>query len=86
MKQLDLFEKEMNWPNDFDGAHQIGGVGFGKSDPLYGAVPPENLKIYESPDKGQTVYERDFGAAPHTRKIIKSSVQQQWNVVFPEEC
>jgi len=27
-------------------------------------------KIYESPDKGKTVYERDFGAAPDTRKLI----------------
>ena len=29
-------------------------------------------KIYESPDKGKNVYERDFGAEPSTRvlKII----------------
>jgi hypothetical protein len=35
-------------------------------------------KIYESPDKGKTVYERDFGADPSTRQVIKTSVQQQW--------
>lgn len=86
MKQLDLFDKEMSYPNDFDGAHQIGGVGYGTSHPLYGAVPPQNLKIYESPDKGQTVYERDFGASPNTRRLIKTSVQQQWNIVYSEEC
>ena len=39
-------------------------------------------KIYESPDKGKTVYERDFGADPSTRKIVKTSVQQQWNITF----
>ncbi len=49
----------IKWPNDFDGAHHIGGVDTGTSDPLYGAVPP---KIYESPDKGKTIYERDFGS------------------------
>ena len=57
----------------------VGCVGDGTSDPLYGAVPP---KIYESPDKGKTVYERDFGADPSTRKIVKTSVQQQWNITF----
>jgi len=62
MKQLDLFydtelsKNVMNWPNDFDGAHSIGPVGFGTTHPGYGAVPP---KIYESPDKGKTVYERE---------------------------
>ena len=80
MKQLDLFEKQMSWPNDFDGAHQVGGVGYGTSDPLYGAVPP---KIYESPDKGQTVYERNFGETE--RRLIKSSVQQQWKITFNGE-
>jgi hypothetical protein len=95
MKQLDLFEKEMNWPNDFDGAHQVGSVGSasspgmagnGTSHPLYGAVPPETKKIYESPDKGQTIYERDFGASTYTRKMIqspvKTSVQQQWDITY----
>jgi hypothetical protein len=38
-------------------------------------------KIYESPDKGKTVYERDFGADPSTRTIVKTSVQQQWKIV-----
>ena len=86
MKQLDLFEKEMNWPNDFDGAHQIGGVaGFGTTHPGYGAVPPETKKIYESPDKGKTVYERDFGASSYTRKMIKSSVEQQWNITYKDD-
>lgn len=26
MKQLDLFPDTLNFPNDFDGAHQVGGV------------------------------------------------------------
>ena len=80
MKQLDLFydaelsAKMMNWPNDFDGAHQVGGV------------DQQKPKIYESPDKGKTVYEREFGADPSTRTLVKTSVQQQWDIVFPEEC
>jgi len=69
MTQLDLFETKMNWPNDFDGAHHVGGV----------------RKIYESPDKGQTVYERDFGAHPSTRRIVKTAIQQQWNITFKGE-
>lgn len=42
-------------------------------------------KIYESPDKGKTVYERDFGSTERKlveKDIIKSSVQQQWNITF----
>ena len=39
-------------------------------------------KIYESPDKGKTVYERSFGAHPSTRTLIKTSVEQQWNVSY----
>jgi hypothetical protein len=39
-------------------------------------------KIYESPDKGKTVYQRDLGADPSTRTLIKTSVQQQWNITF----
>ena len=82
MTQIDMFEK-LNWPNDFDGAHQVGGVaGFGATHPGYGAVPPETKKIYESPDKGQTVYERDFGADPSTRRIVKTAIQQQWKIVY----
>ena len=75
MKQLDLFYDsnfygKLNWPNDFDGAHQVGGVN------------EQKPKIYESPDKGQTIYERDFGASTYTRKMIKSSVEQQWNITY----
>ena len=33
----------------------------------------DKKKIYESPDGGNTVYERDFGASYNTRKVIKSS-------------
>jgi hypothetical protein len=58
----------MNFPNDFDGAHQVGGVN------------EQKPKIYESPDKGKTIYERDFGSAE--RRIIKTSVQQQWNITY----
>jgi hypothetical protein len=42
----------------------------------------ENVKIYESPDKGKTVFEREFGADPSTRNVVKTSVQQQWNITF----
>lgn len=101
MKQLDLFYdvdlfNKMNWPNDFDGAHSVASVkagicraapdgvhilvDSGTSDPLYGAVPP---KIYESPDKGKTIYERNFGETE--RRLIKSSVQQQWKITFNGE-
>jgi len=31
-------------------------------------------KIYESPDKGQTVYEREFGAPINTRRLVRESV------------
>jgi hypothetical protein len=58
----------MNFPNDFDGAHQVGGVN------------EQKPKIYESPDKGKTIYERDFGSTE--RRIIKTSVQQQWNITY----
>lgn len=34
-------------------------------------------KIYESPDKGVTVYEREFGSSERT--IVKTAVQMQWN-------
>ena len=42
-------------------------------------------KIYESPDNGKTIYERDFGSDPSTRTLIKTSVQQQWNITFNEK-
>jgi hypothetical protein len=56
------------WPNDFDGAHSVGGVDQQKS------------KIYESPDKGKTIYERDFGSIERT--LVKTAIQQQWNITF----
>lgn len=75
----------MHWPNDFDGAHQVGGVQAGicraASDGRNIVVDPPK-KIYESPDRGKTVYERDFGSDPSTRKIVQTSVQQQWNIKF----
>lgn len=58
----------MKFPNDFDGAHQIGGV------------DQQKPKIYESPDKGKTIYEREFGSTE--RRVIKTSVQQQWNITY----
>lgn len=57
---------KMNWPNDFDGAHSVKQI--------------ETPKIFESPDGGKTIYERDFGSTE--RKVIKTSVQQQWNITF----
>ena len=42
----------------------------------------ETVKIYESPDKGKTVFEREFGSDPSTRTVVKTSVQQQWNISF----
>lgn len=40
----------------------------------------ETPKIFESPDKGKTIYERDFGSAERT--LVKTSVQQQWKITF----
>jgi len=37
-------------------------------------------KIYESPDKGKTIYERDFGSIERT--LVKTAIQQQWNITF----
>jgi len=70
MRQLDLFYDAnlINWPNDFDGAHQIGGV------------DKQKPQIYESPDGGKTVYARNFGETE--RHLIKSSVQQQWKITY----
>ena len=34
-------------------------------------TPKKLPKIFESPDNGKTVYERDFGADPSTRRLIK---------------
>lgn len=45
--------------------------------------PPR--KIYESPDKGKNVYERYFGADPLTRALVKTSVQQQWNITYKSD-
>lgn len=42
-------------------------------------------KIYESPDKGKTVYVRDFGADPSMRTIVKTAVQQQWNITYTSD-
>lgn len=49
-------------------------------------------KIYESPDNGKTVYERNFGettrrlvtigGSGHEPSIVKTSVQQQWNIAY----
>lgn len=39
-----------------------------------------NKKIYESPDGGKTVYERDFGST--TRKQIKADMMEDGSLVF----
>lgn len=39
-------------------------------------------KIYESPDGGKTVYEREFGADPSTRTIVKTAIQEQWTITY----
>lgn len=91
MNQLDLFPETLNWPNDFDGAHQVGGVraGICRAAPdgynILVDPPPPPAKIYESPDKGKTIYERDFGADPSTRRIVKTAVQQQWTIKYNGE-
>jgi len=52
------------------------------------------VKIYESPDKGQTVTERPFGGSISERKVIKKSTfiseghkKQAYRILleFPEE-
>jgi glutaredoxin len=42
-------------------------------------------KIYESPDGGKTIYERDFRAAPSTRTVVKTAIQKQWNIVLDSQ-
>ena len=71
MKQLDLFDDENV---------SIEAIGFGTSHPLYGAVPPQKTKIFESPDRGKTIYEREFGSSE--RRLVKTAVQQQWTITF----
>lgn len=39
-------------------------------------------KIYESPDGGKTIYQREIGSDPSSRKLVKTSFQQQWNITF----
>ena len=55
------------------------------SSALHVMVEKPSKKIYESPDKGQTVYEREFGSDPSTRKVVKTSVQKQWTITFNGE-
>ena len=52
-----MSENTMNWPNDFDGAHHVQ-----NKEPQY---------IYESPDKGKTVYRRKFGSL-HKELVVTS--------------
>ena len=37
------------------------------------ALEPEEALIYESPDKGKTVFARPLGGCPTSRKLIKGS-------------
>jgi len=37
------------------------------------AWEPEEALIYESPDKGKTVFARPLGGCPTSRKLIKGS-------------
>lgn len=53
--------------SDLDGVHHIA----------------QKPKIYESPDHGKTVYEREFGS--NERTIVKSTVQHQWNISYKED-
>lgn len=46
-------------------------------------VAERKPKIYESPDRGKTVYERDFGSRKRT--LVKTSVQQQWNITYKDK-
>lgn len=55
------------------------------SSALHVMVEKPSKKIYESPDKGQTVYEREFGADPSTREVVKTSVQKQWTITFNDK-
>ena len=36
-----------------------------------------NSKIYESPDGGETVFEREFGAPASSRTLVKSKVSEE---------
>ena len=55
----------------------------------YGNLKENKPKIYESPDGGKTIYEREFGSKERTlvnSTNAKNSVQQQWNIVYSHEC
>jgi adenylylsulfate kinase len=55
----------------------------------YGNSNQNKPKIYESPDGGKTIYEREFGSKERTlvdSTNVKNSVQQQWNIVYSHEC
>jgi hypothetical protein len=41
-------------------------------------------KIYESPDKGKTVYEREFHADSSTRRIVNTSIPQQLELQYTD--
>lgn len=64
----------MNWSNDVEA-----GICKAASDGKNIVVDPPK-KIYESPDKGKTIYEREFGS--QERRLIKTAVQQQWNITY----
>lgn len=80
MIQIDMFEDKMFFPNDIK--ENVAGICRAAPDGYNILVDPPKKKIYESPDKGETIYERDFGADPSTRRIIKTAVQQQWKIVY----
>ena len=40
-------------------------------------------KVYESPDKGKTVYERDFGS--DIRRLVVDAPQYMWGKDIAEE-
>ena len=45
---------------------------------------PNKPKIYESPDGGKTVYEREFNSPHSSRKIIKTTGEQLYGY-HPQE-
>ena len=64
MKQLDLFAEAGICRAAPDGVH----------------IVVDSPKIYESPDKGKTVYQREFGESERT--LVKTAVQQQWTISY----
>ena len=68
----DLFELVEQYPNDMElgaAVRQIYWENKNRVDELYKKM--EGAKIFESPDGGKTIYERNFGEDVRNRRLVK---------------